>query len=95
VITGSDPAAAAVRAVLTQHGISVPGEVSLVGYDDSEVARLSFNDLTSVRQDVDATVDAALRAIARRGSDPAVAPLDIATPATLSIRGSTAAPRRT
>jgi DNA-binding LacI/PurR family transcriptional regulator len=71
----------------------VPGQISVIGYDDSEVARLSYNALTSVRQDVDATVEAALRAIVRRGADLLAAPVDVATTATLSVRGSTGAPR--
>ena len=32
--------------------IEVPADVSVVGYDDSSLAHLSFIDLTSDRQDV-------------------------------------------
>lgn len=93
VIACSDQCALAVRAVLTAAGVSVPGDVSLVGFDDSALARLSFNDLTSVRQDVDATVVATLSAVRDRLTDPERTPCDVTTPATLSVRSSTGAVR--
>jgi DNA-binding LacI/PurR family transcriptional regulator len=37
--------------VLRRAGLSVPGDVSVVGYDDSRLARLSSVDLTTVAQD--------------------------------------------
>jgi len=89
VVCCSDQCAAAVRAVLREGGVAVPEQVSLVGYDDSAVASLSFNDLTSVRQDVDLTVEATLAAILRRLENPAAEPAADPTPATLVVRSST------
>lgn len=93
VIACSDQSAAAVRAVFANAGVDVPGEVSIIGYDDSAVAALSFNSLTSVRQDLDATVAATLAAIIARIENPERSPLDTRTPATLVVRSSTAAAR--
>lgn len=70
----SDHAAAGVLAVLARAGVAVPGEISVVGFDDSRIAALSFHDLTSVHQDVGATVEAALGVLLERlgvGSDGA------------------------
>ncbi|MEZ0491856.1 LacI family DNA-binding transcriptional regulator [Kineococcus sp. TBRC 1896] len=89
VVCCSDQCAAAVRAVLRDAGVAVPAQVSLVGYDDSPVAGLSFNDLTSVRQDVDLTVAATLGAIVRRLQNPTADPSADPTPATLVVRSST------
>lgn len=89
VIACSDQSAAAVRAVFALAGVDVPGTVSIIGYDDSPLAALSFNDLTSVRQDVELTVAATLSAILTRLAEPETAPRDRATAATLTIRSST------
>jgi DNA-binding LacI/PurR family transcriptional regulator len=70
VICCSDQAAAGLLAVLTAAGTTVPGDVSIVGWDDSYVAALSYHQFTSVRQDVDATADAALDTALRRMADP-------------------------
>jgi DNA-binding LacI/PurR family transcriptional regulator len=75
-------------------GVRVPEDVSVTGYDDSDIAALSYQDLTAVRQDADLSAAEALRAMTRRLEDPSAAPLDVATPATLTVRGSTG-PART
>ena len=41
----------AIRA-LRQHGVSVPGDVAIVGYDDIELARFIDPPLTTIRQDL-------------------------------------------
>ncbi len=93
VIGCSDHCGAGLVATFARAGISVPGTVSVTGYDDSDIATLSYNDLTAIRQDVDLTVDATLDGIQRRLSNPASSPREVATQATLSIRSSTARAR--
>jgi DNA-binding LacI/PurR family transcriptional regulator len=95
VIGCSDHCGAGLIAALGRAGISVPGQVSVTGYDDSDIAATSYNDLTAVRQDVDLTVDATLSAIMRRLEDPAAPPRETATLATLTIRSSTGPVRST
>jgi DNA-binding LacI/PurR family transcriptional regulator len=89
VVCCSDHCAAGVRATFAVAGVDVPGAVSVTGYDDSEVAALPYNSLTSVRQDVDLTVNVAVAAIRRRLDDPASAPVEVPTTATLVPRAST------
>jgi DNA-binding LacI/PurR family transcriptional regulator len=63
VICCGDQCAVGLLAVLARSSIAVPGDISVVGFDDSLLASLSYHQLTSVRQDVDATVTAALDAV--------------------------------
>lgn len=93
IYCANDSVAAGVAAVLQREGISIPGDVSLVGYDDTMLAKLDLLSLTSVRQPLaemaKASVDLINRRIEkpRRGGDI----VDIAP--TLITRRSTAAPR--
>lgn len=89
VIGCSDHCGAGLVATLSRAGVHVPGDISVTGYDDSDIAAYSFNDLTAIRQDVELTVEAILAAIAKRLDDPGAEPRDVATTATLTVRGST------
>ncbi len=62
VFAANDRCAAGLLHTLVRAGTTVPAQVSIVGYDDSRIARLSFVDLTSVRQDATAMADFAIRA---------------------------------
>ena len=50
VFCGNDLLALGLMRGLTQHGLSIPGDVALVGYDDVEFASVLATPLTSVRQ---------------------------------------------
>ncbi|RXZ71823.1 LacI family DNA-binding transcriptional regulator [Agromyces albus] len=89
VICCSDQAAAGLLAVFTRAGVRVPEDVSIVGWDDSYVAALSYHRFTSVRQDVDATAEASLDAVLQRLADRDRPRALILTPATLVVRDST------
>lgn len=52
IFAASDMAAIGAIRSLTSNGISVPGDVSVVGYDDVRIAAYSNPSLTTVRQDV-------------------------------------------
>ncbi|MDT0260590.1 LacI family DNA-binding transcriptional regulator [Jatrophihabitans lederbergiae] len=51
VITYNDACAVGLLDMFVRLGVTVPGDVSVVGYDDSKVARLSYLRLTTVSQD--------------------------------------------
>src|SRR6201995_3971748 len=51
IFAANDRCAHGVLDTLTRARVDVPGDVSVVGYDDSDIARLSFIDLTTIRQD--------------------------------------------
>jgi len=94
VVCGGDQAAAGVVAVLIRAGVRVPQDLSVIGFDDSYLASLSYLRLTSVSQGVEATVDETLRAVVDRlGGDGGPGRV-IATPTALVVRESTGpAPR--
>lgn len=98
VVCASDQVAAGLLAVVARAGVEVPAALSVIGFDDSHVAALSFHDLTSVHQDVGETVAATLGVLLPRveagdggaAGEVAEAPRRrIATPARLVVRGST------
>ncbi|MBT0768555.1 LacI family DNA-binding transcriptional regulator [Kineosporia sp. J2-2] len=93
VVCAGDQVAAGLLAVFSRAGLGVPDEISVVGFDDSYVASLSYHRLTSVRQDVEATVEAALTALLDRldpPGDEAPSPGRVTqTPAELVVRKST------
>jgi len=63
IICGSDlMALGAVRAVRAR-GLSVPGDISVVGYDDSPLIGFADPPLTTIRQSVEAMSGAAVRAL--------------------------------
>ncbi len=92
VVCCSDHCASGLHAALVLAGKNVPADVSVTGYDDSDVASLSFNQLTTVRQDIDLTVDATIEAILTRLADPTATPRAEPTTASLVLRRSTAPP---
>lgn len=89
VVAGNDRSAHGVLATFLRAGVRVPGDVSIVGYDDSRVARLSFIDLTSVRQDAADVAELAIQAASERLDDGRTTERDIVLQPTLVVRGST------
>lgn len=53
VIAGNDLIAVGVMGVLRSVGVRVPDDVSVVGFDDSQIAQLGLVQLTSVRQSIE------------------------------------------
>jgi DNA-binding LacI/PurR family transcriptional regulator len=66
VVCCGDQCAVGVLAVFARAQVPVPGEISVVGFDDSYLASLSYHRLTTVRQDVEATVEATLASVLAR-----------------------------
>ncbi|SDN96971.1 LacI family DNA-binding transcriptional regulator [Geodermatophilus sp. DSM 45219] len=89
----NDRCALGVLDVLRRAGRAVPEEVSVVGYDDSRIARLTSVDLTSVAQDVDRLAALAVgRALDRLDGVP-VERRELVVPPRLVVRSTTAPPR--
>ena len=66
VITYNDRSAVGLLDRLARAGVDVPGQLSVVGYDDSQVARLPYLQLTTVSQDANQLAEHAVRrAVAR------------------------------
>jgi DNA-binding LacI/PurR family transcriptional regulator len=88
----NDRCALGVLDVTLRAQIAVPQEMSVIGFDDSPLARLAHIDLTTIRQD---TADLAHAAVARLvarldGADEINDVVDVVVPPTLVVRGTTA-----
>lgn len=92
VFAANDRCAHGLLYTLVRAGVAVPEQVSVVGYDDSRIARLSYLDLTSVRQDAAAMAELAVRAVVERLDAGRTAPTDLVLPPTVVVRGSTRPP---
>lgn len=72
LVVFNDRCALGVLEALERRGVPVPGAVSVVGFDDSQFARLAHIGLSSVRQDIEALASSAVaRAAARLAGEPA------------------------
>jgi DNA-binding LacI/PurR family transcriptional regulator len=92
VVAFNDSSAVGLVDVLRRAGRSVPGDVSVVGYDDSRLARLSSVALTTVAQDADRLTTLAVeRALDRIEGRPAPRREQVVAPH-LVERSTTAAP---
>jgi DNA-binding LacI/PurR family transcriptional regulator len=94
VVAPNDHTAVGVLQVFLRNGVRVPQDVSVTGFDDAPIARLSAIDLTTVRQDPGLLGVAAVEAAVRRIKNPEVRPAQTVIETSLVIRGSTASPRR-
>lgn len=63
VVTFNDRVAIGIRDTVLRAGLGVPGDLAMVGYDDSLLARLATVDLTSVSQQPAALARAAVDAL--------------------------------
>lgn len=70
VVGANDLAALGVIGALQTAGLVVPDDVSVVGYDDSQIARLSVVQLTSVRQSIETFGATAVETLLQRIADP-------------------------
>ena len=90
VMCSNDRLAVGVMDAFLRAGVAVPGDVSVVGYDDSSLARLAHIDLTSVNQDAPAQARNAVRAAVSRLDDGRTLRSEIVLVPRLTVRGSTA-----
>lgn len=89
IYAGNDAIALGVMRALRFLGRDLPGQVSLVGTDDAELAHAATPALTTVRQDTVAIGRAAVALLRRRIAGGAGPPVDERIATTLVVRGST------
>jgi DNA-binding LacI/PurR family transcriptional regulator len=96
VLCFSDVVAYGVLQIAAELGIEVPGELSVIGFDDNPLATQVQPALTTVRQDVEAKGRAAAAAltaaIAQARTSGDITPEHVLLPTDLVVRASTAAP---
>jgi DNA-binding LacI/PurR family transcriptional regulator len=89
----NDRCATGVLDVLHRAGRAVPGDISVVGYDDSRLARLSHVGLTTIAQDIDRMTTLTVTRAIDRLETVAVLRRELVVPPHLVVRGTTAPPR--
>jgi LacI family transcriptional regulator len=97
IFASNDDMAAAVVSVAHRSGLDVPRDLTVVGFDDTAIARTLWPELTTVRQPIGemavAAVGLLLKEIRARKDHARPAPTDIVMAHTLIERQSSAACR--
>ncbi|TMR94134.1 LacI family DNA-binding transcriptional regulator [Nonomuraea basaltis] len=93
VLAGNDRCAMGLMHALSRAGVSIPTDISVVGYDDSHIAHLSHINLTTVRQDAEQMAQLAVRSAVERLDDHRLPSRELILDARLVVRGTTAPPR--
>jgi DNA-binding LacI/PurR family transcriptional regulator len=92
VITSNDRCAVGLLDAFARRGVPVPGSRSVVGYDDSMLARLAHVDLTSVSQDARGQAEQAVALAVERLETGRTARREVVLTPRLVVRSTTAAP---
>jgi DNA-binding LacI/PurR family transcriptional regulator len=82
-----------VMRALAEHGLRVPDDISIVGFDDIPEAGYYLPPLTTVRQDFGEVGRQALSALVDRMADAIPAGLRVRVAPELIVRASAASPR--
>jgi DNA-binding LacI/PurR family transcriptional regulator len=94
VLAFNDHCAVGLLDVFLRAGVPVPGQISVIGFDDSHLAGLAHINLTTVGQDIPRLADlAVVRALARLEGQHAPGRETVIAPR-LVVRGTTAPPGR-
>ncbi|MET9659028.1 LacI family DNA-binding transcriptional regulator [Streptomyces sp. NPDC006510] len=89
IIAGSDLMALGALSAVRQAGLTVPGDVSVIGYDDSYLSAHSNPPLTTVHQPTDQMAGTVATALWERLQGYHTPPVDHVFPPKLVVRGST------
>jgi len=93
IFVGNDHMAFAVMDQLRQSGVTIPGDVSVVGYDDVPLAAWGAYDLTTVRQPVNRMVEATVETLLAQIEDPERPAQKIEIDGPLIVRSSARIPK--
>lgn len=90
LIITSDDLAVGVLRCLYDHGIKVPDDMQIIGFDDINIARLTIPQLTTIRQDTTLMAETAADKLLKMIEDPSYEVPDVTElPVTLVIRETT------
>jgi DNA-binding LacI/PurR family transcriptional regulator len=92
VVASNDRGAVGLLDALARRGVPVPGALSVVGYDDSPLARLAHVDLTTVSQDARQQAEQAVAVAVERLDGGRTTPREVVLTPRLVARRTTAPP---
>lgn len=87
IVSFNDETAAAMITHAHECGLSVPGDLSVVGFDDADIAQLVWPQITTIHQPLDQMARAAVSLLLESGAD--AKPRNVCFPVSLVVRGST------
>lgn len=90
IFAANDTMALGALAAIRQRGLTIPGDISVIGYDNSPMARSRYLNITSIDDRSDVVGAAAGRALLDRIDDPTGKPRQTLVQPTLVIRSTTA-----
>jgi len=93
VLTYNDRCAMGLVDALVRAGIGIPEDISVIGYDDSPVARLAHIDLTTVSQNTPELTEHAVAAVMERLDNGRADHREVVVAPHLVVRGTTGPPR--
>ncbi|MFJ5222477.1 LacI family DNA-binding transcriptional regulator [Streptomyces sp. NPDC088400] len=93
VVAFNDQCAIGILTALRGAGVAVPGEVSVAGYDDDTLSRLSCFSLTTVSQSAEEQASHAVAAAVERLDEGRTVSREVVLAPRLVVRDTTAAPR--
>ena len=94
VLTFNDRCAMGLIETMVRARVDIPGELSVVGYDDSPIARLAHVNLTTVSQNTRELTEHAMTALIDRLDNGRTHHVDVVVPPQLIVRGTTGPPPR-
>jgi DNA-binding LacI/PurR family transcriptional regulator len=89
----NDRCAVGLLDALNRAGVDVPGSLSVVGYDDSPLARLAHVNLTTVSQDTRQQAEHAVAAAVERLDEGRSEPREVVLTPRLVVRRTAGPPR--
>jgi DNA-binding LacI/PurR family transcriptional regulator len=92
VVAFNDSCAVGLLDAFNRAGVEVPGQVSVVGYDDSSLSRLAHVNLTTVSQDARGQAEHAVAAAVERLDDGRGTSREVVLAPHLVVRGTTGPP---
>ncbi|MDF2823303.1 MAG: LacI family transcriptional regulator [Mycobacterium sp.] len=95
VLAGNDRCALGLLDVFTRSGVSVPEDLSIIGFDDSRLSDNPRIDLTTVHQDASTLAQRAVQSAVSMLEQTNTDGIDHVSEPTLVVRGTTGAPRPT
>ncbi|MEV7604950.1 LacI family DNA-binding transcriptional regulator [Paenarthrobacter sp. NPDC089322] len=90
IFAANDTMALGAFAAIKARGLSVPDDISVIGYDNSPLAKSRYLDLTSIDNRSDVVGAASARRLLARLDEPALEPSETLIEPNLVVRGTTA-----
>lgn len=88
VVCASDNQAIGAYRAIRERGLTIPDDMSIIGYDDSESCEILYPALTSVRQKIATIGEKTIETLIYMIEDPLYSPNEIIIPTELIVRGS-------